>query len=228
MAAPLDPAVTRARIVDAAMVLFAARGYDGVSTRDLGKRAEVNIATLNYHFGGKQRLYTAVVDEVYRRVRAELSGTLRPPETADPRWRGTAVPRRAVAGGLEPSQGSKQEDPRAGLREIVARFYGALRRERDGVRLILREVLDNGRLSNDLEQAHVLPNLDEAELAFAAMLGTSRGNARKALVAASFLASRFVVHDDAALARSLGVATTEEAEALAVDTLTDAIAAWLA
>lgn len=202
MAAPLDPAVTRARIVDAAMALFAERGYDGVSTRDLGKRAEVNIATLNYHFGGKQRLYSAVVDEVYRRVRTELAGTLLPSTT--------------------PS-----EDPRARLRELVARFYAALRRERDGVRLILREVLDNGRLSSDLEQAHVLPNLDEAEAAFAAMLGTTRANARKALVAASFLASRFVVHDDAALARSLGVATPSEAEALAVDTLTDAIAAWL-
>src|SRR4051812_18976773 len=122
MAAPLDPVVTRARIVDAAMSLFAERGYAGVSTRQLGRRAAVNIATLNYHFGGKQQLYEAVVDEVYRRVRGELAATLRP----------TA---------------SIAADGRARLREIVASFYRALRRERDGVRLILREVLDNGRLS---------------------------------------------------------------------------------
>jgi AcrR family transcriptional regulator len=202
MAAPLDSVVTRARILDAALLLFAERGFDGVSTRDLGRRAEVNIATLNYHFGGKRRLYATVVDEVYRRLRVELVSMLRPLETAS-------------------------DDPRARLRELVARFYTALRREREGVRLILREVLDNGRLSSDLERTHVLPNLDEAELAFANLFGTSRAHARKALVGASFLASRFVVHDEAALARSLGVVTDEVGDA-AVDALTAAIAAWLA
>jgi len=73
----------------------------------------------------------------------------------------------------------------------------------------------------------VLGNLDEADAAFAVLLGTTRERARKALVAASFLASRYVIHDDEALARSLGVASVADAHDAAIETLTDALAAWL-
>jgi AcrR family transcriptional regulator len=52
---------SRARILEAAGQLFADRGYDGVSVRALAKRAGVNAAAINYHFGGKEGLYHAVI-----------------------------------------------------------------------------------------------------------------------------------------------------------------------
>jgi len=52
---------TRARLLEAGLRLFAAHGYDGVSTRQLASTAEVNIAAIGYHFGGKKELYHAVV-----------------------------------------------------------------------------------------------------------------------------------------------------------------------
>lgn len=52
---------SRARIVEAAGQLFADRGFDGVSVRELAKRAGVNAAAINYHFGGKEGLYHAVL-----------------------------------------------------------------------------------------------------------------------------------------------------------------------
>lgn len=52
---------SRARIVEAAAQLFADRGFDGVSVRELAKRAGVNAAAVNYHFGGKEGLYHAVI-----------------------------------------------------------------------------------------------------------------------------------------------------------------------
>ena len=52
---------TRTRLLDAAARLFAAHGYDGVSTRALARAADVNIAAIGYHFGGKKELYTAVI-----------------------------------------------------------------------------------------------------------------------------------------------------------------------
>lgn len=52
---------TRDRILDASEGLFFGRGYDGVSTRDITERAGVNVAAINYHFGGKKNLYREVL-----------------------------------------------------------------------------------------------------------------------------------------------------------------------
>lgn len=55
---------TRGRLLDAALEEFGNRGYDAVSTRDLAKRAEVNLAAIPYHYGGKEDLYMAVVENI--------------------------------------------------------------------------------------------------------------------------------------------------------------------
>lgn len=54
---------TRERLLEAGLRLFATRGYDSVSTRELAKTAGVNIAAIAYHFGGKQDLYHAVAQQ---------------------------------------------------------------------------------------------------------------------------------------------------------------------
>ncbi|MDX1992234.1 MAG: TetR/AcrR family transcriptional regulator [bacterium] len=55
------------RIIEAATVLFARKGFHGVSTRELAAEVGLNIATVNYHVGGKQALY----QEVFRRTFAK-------------------------------------------------------------------------------------------------------------------------------------------------------------
>ncbi|MCG8692946.1 MAG: TetR family transcriptional regulator, partial [Minwuiales bacterium] len=52
----------RERLLDAAVGLFAERGFDGVSTRELVSRAKVNLSAITYHFGGKEALYRAVFE----------------------------------------------------------------------------------------------------------------------------------------------------------------------
>jgi len=52
---------TRARVLDAAARLFAERGFARVTVRDICKKARANVAAVNYHFGGKDGLYTAVM-----------------------------------------------------------------------------------------------------------------------------------------------------------------------
>src|SRR5665213_146174 len=54
---------TKERILGAAEVLFAQRGFDGASLRQLTTAAGVNLAAVNYHFGSKDKL----VEEVFRR-----------------------------------------------------------------------------------------------------------------------------------------------------------------
>ena len=53
---------TRSRILDAAEELFSEQGFDRVSIRDITKRAEVNLAAINYHFGAKEDLVAAVFE----------------------------------------------------------------------------------------------------------------------------------------------------------------------
>jgi AcrR family transcriptional regulator len=53
-----DP--TKERILDTAEVLFAQRGYQAVSIREITACADCNLAAVNYHFGNKQNLYVEV------------------------------------------------------------------------------------------------------------------------------------------------------------------------
>jgi AcrR family transcriptional regulator len=53
---------TRVRILDVAEELFAEHGLDRVSIRDITRKARVNLAAINYHFGGKMDLIAAVFE----------------------------------------------------------------------------------------------------------------------------------------------------------------------
>ena len=50
----------RDRLLDSAEQLFAERGFDGTSIRDLAAAAGCNIASVNYYFGGKEKLYIEI------------------------------------------------------------------------------------------------------------------------------------------------------------------------
>ena len=53
---------TRQRIIKAAEVLFAERGVEGVSLRELTGLAKVNLAAIHYHFGTKEALLEHVFE----------------------------------------------------------------------------------------------------------------------------------------------------------------------
>jgi AcrR family transcriptional regulator len=52
---------TRQAIIKAAVRLFAEKGYQGTSVRDVVAKARVNQAAINYHFKGKDGLYLAIL-----------------------------------------------------------------------------------------------------------------------------------------------------------------------
>ena len=53
---------TKDKLMDAAEKLFARRGFHGTSLRDITAEAGVDLALVNYHFGGKKQLLIAVVE----------------------------------------------------------------------------------------------------------------------------------------------------------------------
>jgi AcrR family transcriptional regulator len=57
---------TKARLLEAAGEEFAEKGFDGARVRSICKRAGLNQAAVNYHFGDKERLYLHAVLEAHK------------------------------------------------------------------------------------------------------------------------------------------------------------------
>ncbi len=49
------------KLLDAAESLFALHGFDAVSVRDVSQRVEMNVASVNYHFGSRAGLLATVI-----------------------------------------------------------------------------------------------------------------------------------------------------------------------
>ncbi len=114
---------TRERLLDAAEKLFASRGFISTSVRDITSEAACNVAAVNYHFGGKDKLYL----ETFRRRMVTMR---------DERIR-TLHERLAAAG--------PERDLQFVLRAIVSAVMEPLTDEVSGPRvteLIWRELLD--------------------------------------------------------------------------------------
>jgi AcrR family transcriptional regulator len=61
---------TRERLRQAALELFADRGFDAVTVRDLARHAQANLAAVSYHFGDKLGLYRELIDGAIHAMRA--------------------------------------------------------------------------------------------------------------------------------------------------------------
>ena len=56
---------TKKRILDAAETLFAEQGYAQTSMRAITARADVNLASVNYHFGSKKKSYSGSAEALF-------------------------------------------------------------------------------------------------------------------------------------------------------------------
>jgi AcrR family transcriptional regulator len=75
MRKPKAPAANRASMVAAALDEFAARGFKGASMDAIAARTNTTRALINYYFGSKEKLYLAVLEQVYAEIR-EAEGRL--------------------------------------------------------------------------------------------------------------------------------------------------------
>jgi AcrR family transcriptional regulator len=71
---------TKERLLAAASRLFAERGFQATSVREIAERAGTNVASGNYHYGSKKALYLEVLREQFRNIQNELQrrGASRP------------------------------------------------------------------------------------------------------------------------------------------------------
>ncbi len=68
-----EKADKREHIINTAIELFAVKGFEGTSIRDLAAAAGVNIAMINYYFGSKEKLFESIVEQKATYTRLELA-----------------------------------------------------------------------------------------------------------------------------------------------------------
>lgn len=64
------------RIMEAAIRLFAGKGYAATGMRELARAADVNLAMINYYYGSKQKILEMIIDEFFSRHIAIIAGNL--------------------------------------------------------------------------------------------------------------------------------------------------------
>ena len=69
-------AVTQEKILDAAEQLLIEKGCGNTSLRAIANKANVNLAATNYHFGGKEGLFAAVVHRCARPINEQRLASL--------------------------------------------------------------------------------------------------------------------------------------------------------
>ena len=52
------------RILETATTLFAQKGFDGTSVREICQKAGVNLCMISYYWGGKRELYEGIIENL--------------------------------------------------------------------------------------------------------------------------------------------------------------------
>ena len=147
---------TKERILGAAEVLFAQRGFEAASLRQLTAAAGVNLAAVNYHFGSKDKL----VEQVFRRrldtLNARRMGAL---------TRIAGAPETTLEDVLDayirPALELSHDDSGALFMRVLARAFA----EHDDVlRQFLSENYGHVMRQFTMEFARLLPQLSKQEL----------------------------------------------------------------
>lgn len=98
-AEPDAAAGPREALIDAGLYLFGLYGYEGVSVRRICDAAQMNVAAINYHFGGKEGLYRAIAVHIKAQLQSHLSNEM--------------------VGALAFIQ-SEEDDPETALKHVIA------------------------------------------------------------------------------------------------------------
>ena len=67
---------TRTRILEAALEVFAEKGFDGATTREIATRSATNLGLIKYYFDSKEKLWREAVDRVFAALADMLAGAM--------------------------------------------------------------------------------------------------------------------------------------------------------
>lgn len=142
-----DGAQTRQQLLEVAGQVFAEQGYARATSKEICERAGANIAAVNYHFGGKEGLYAAVLEEAHARLVSIDLVT------------------KATQSGAEPAEK---------LRTLLRQIVGEIARRDEGrweLRVLSREVLAPTPMMDRMIANQIQPKLRLVSTMIAGVLG---------------------------------------------------------
>ena len=161
---------TPARLLESAGDVFAEKGFQAATVREICSRADANLAAVNYHFGDKERLYIEAVKY------AQGSGANRP----RPQWPPETPPERK-------------------LREYIDQMLSRLldpRRPAWHARLMAREMTEPTKACVELVKSYIRPNFEMLDGILMEILPAETSDADRHLVAFSIIGQclHFKIH----------------------------------
>ena len=130
-----DLDTTRERILEAAGQMFAERGFEATTVRDICQAAGANVAAVNYYFGDKERLY---IEAVVRAHRWRLD------QAALPDWDANTPPRKKLA-------------------DFIHTFFRRVLGGPDDTwrtRLVMREIMQPSAACAEIAQSNIRPQFE--------------------------------------------------------------------
>lgn len=147
---------TKERILGAAESLFAQRGFDGASLRQLTSAAGVNLAAVNYHFGSKEKLVEQVFHRRLDALNAQrLAALAKVADQPDTRLEDV------LDAFIRPALELSHDDGGSLFMRVLARAFAE---HDDGLRKFLSENYGHVMRQFTAEFARLLPRLSKEEL----------------------------------------------------------------
>ncbi|MCF4115107.1 MULTISPECIES: CerR family C-terminal domain-containing protein [Dethiosulfovibrio] len=185
---------TKQKILDTAGIVFGENSYNEATIREICSLAEVNLASVNYHFGSKEMLYRALLEDILTTIIE----------------RHPAVP---------PGDHSAEERLAFFLRAYVNRLVGEARipGNEGRIALLSRELLHPSPIMTELMVEHVYPQRDILMSTVAELLGDDATRRQVLLCVMSSVSQCFYMIFFSDTIKAIGLAG--EARDIDMDTL---------
>lgn len=153
---------TRTKLLEAAGPIFADHGFQATTVRDICQRAGVNLASVNYYFGDKERLYVETVKRAHG---------LAVEQVPLPDWSDDTPPEVKL---------------RDFVRTLIERMIG-VKHASWQMRLMMREILQPSAACRELVESYFRPHLEVLLGILDEMLPASAPEHRRAQLAFSLV-----------------------------------------
>ncbi|MFN7453164.1 MAG: TetR/AcrR family transcriptional regulator [Pseudobdellovibrionaceae bacterium] len=144
----MDP---KSQILEAARRLFAQKGFEGTSVREIAAESEQNPAMISYYFGGKEGLYKAMLQSHLEKTLAGIQAI----------FSKDSIPHMS------------QEVFTEELRSMVALVTALQLDNAEFTRIMHRERVDNLPYSREIHEQMIGPVAEQIEEVFAAAKGSN-------------------------------------------------------